>query len=308
LRKTERETRVISTLLRWYRRNGRKLPWRGQRNPYRVLLSEIMLQQTQVSRVLLKYPLFLKRFPTLEKLARARTSTVIRAWQGMGYNNRAVRLQQLASHVVKNLSGKLPVTPAELGKLPGIGRYTAHAVACLAFKQPLPVVDTNIARVLRRLFPEKLKRSNFPRRDANAIWTAAEEILPKSRASDWNQALMDLGSQICTARAPECGACPVSKLCPSAHRPLWTSPAAVKREPHRDGVPNRIYRGRIVEVLRSLKRGQHVRVPDIGRRIKSKFGKRDDAWLHQLLKDLERDGLVRLKGNGSTVSVGLPDR
>lgn len=306
-RRTKREARVISALLRWYRRHGRKLPWRGEKNPYRILVSEIMLQQTQVNRVLVKYPLFLKRFPTLEKLANAQASTVIRAWQGMGYNNRAVRLQQLAKRVVNDLGGRLPTAPAELNRLPGVGRYTAHAVACLAFKQPLPVVDTNVARVLGRLFPKKLKRTGAQRRDVSPIWATAAGILPRARASEWNQALMDLGSQICTARAPDCGTCPVSKLCPSAHRPLPTNVAALKREPGRDGVPNRIYRGRVVEILRSLKRGQRLRAPDLGRRVKEEFGEKDGAWLHRLLNDLERDGLVRLRGNGSTVSVGLPD-
>jgi A/G-specific adenine glycosylase len=306
-RSVERKSRTVSSLLRWYRRDGRKLPWRGEHDPYRVLVSEIMLQQTQVSRVLEKYPLFLKRFPTLEKLSRARTSEVIRGWQGMGYNNRAVRLQQLARHVVNDLGGRLPSTPAELEKLPGVGRYTAHAVACLAFGKPLPVVDTNVERVLTRLFPDTFKNHRPRSRHSKLLWDVAEEILPRRQASDWNQALMDLGARICTAAAPKCGICPVRRFCPSAHRTVRAASSLSKSEPGRDGVPNRIYRGRVVEVLRNLGRGQEIRAGHLGRQIKRKFGKTDSPWLARLLKDLQRDGLVKLTKSGSSFHVGLPE-
>jgi A/G-specific adenine glycosylase len=307
LQSAERKSRLISSLLRWYRRNGRDLPWRGERDPYRVLVSEIMLQQTQVGRVLVKYPSFLKRFPTLKKLAQARISEVIRAWQGMGYNNRAVRLRELAICLVKDLNGKMPETPVELGKLPGVGRYTANAVACFAFRKPVPVVDTNIERVLTRLYPDKLRHHRLRGRDSQVVWGVAEAILPRRRASDWNQALMDLGALICTAATPKCEICPVSKFCPSAHRPLRATRSESKREPGRDGVPNRIYRGRVVEVLRNLGRGQRMRAPNLSRQIKPRFGRKDRPWFARLLKDLQRDGLVRLTRKASTIYVSFPD-
>ena len=266
-----------------------------------------MLQQTQVSRVLTKYPLFLKRFPTPEKLARARTSAAIRAWQGMGYNNRALRLQQLARRVVNHLDGRMPETAAELQKLPGVGRYTANAVACFAFGTRVAVVDTNVARVLTRLYPDRLRNYHRRRGGSKSVWNLAKAILPQRRAADWNQALMDLGSRICTAASPKCGICPVNRYCPSAHRPLRARNSERKREPSRDGVPNRIYRGRVVEVLRNLKRGQRMHAPKLGRRIKQEFGEKDAPWLARLLEDLQRDGLVRLTRIGSTIGVGLPD-
>ena len=139
-------------VLRWYRQNGRTLPWRGEQDPYRVLVSEVMLQQTQVSRVLEKYPLFLKQFPTLRALARAERSSVIRAWRGMGYNNRAVRLHLLAQTVVNSHGGVLPRTEEELTLLPGIGRYTARALLSSVFHIPVPVVDVNVHRFFSRLF------------------------------------------------------------------------------------------------------------------------------------------------------------
>src|SRR3989304_2543866 len=140
-------------LLAWYRSSARPLPWRKTHNPYRILVSEVMLQQTQVNRVLIHYRRFLKRFPTLRSLSRAGTADVLRAWRGMGYNNRAVRLRNLAKEVCATMGGRLPGTVGALRSLPGIGRYTAGAVACFAVGLPVAMVDTNIQRVFNRLFP-----------------------------------------------------------------------------------------------------------------------------------------------------------
>ncbi|MGH2569330.1 MAG: A/G-specific adenine glycosylase, partial [Bacteroidota bacterium] len=167
-KRNNRKSTVTQLVLRWYRRHGRPLPWRRTRSPYRILVSEIMLQQTQVGRVLEKYPSFLRRFPDIQSLARAKKSSVIKAWRGMGYNNRAVRLQQLARIVRHSQGGKLPRTVEELQNLPGIGRYTAHALACFAFRRPLQVVDTNVRRILSRLFPSETKRRD--------VWDVAAAI------------------------------------------------------------------------------------------------------------------------------------
>ncbi len=246
-----------------------------------------MLQQTQVSRVLLKYPRFVKRFPSFKSLARARTSSVIREWRGMGYNNRAVRLQRLAKLVVSQHGGRLPVSIESLQSLPGIGKYTAHALACLVHGQNVPVVDTNVARVLSRLFPLQAKRAD--------IWETAQMILPSREASVWNQALMDLGATICTASSPKCTICPVVRSCPSSFKVRKAGSSRKISEPSRDGVPDRIYRGRIIDVLRNSRNDRPIPLRRIGTDIKNSFGARDSKWLLRLMQGLERDGLVRLK-------------
>jgi A/G-specific adenine glycosylase len=246
---TKQKQRIQAAVLKWYRLHERQLPWRHERDPYRILVSEIMLQQTQVSRVLITYPQFLQRFPTMQHLARARTSSVIKAWQGMGYNNRVLRLQQLARRVVAESDGALPRSIDDLMLLPGIGRYTAHA------GQQAPVVDTNISRILRRLFPSKSLPSRV---HINDDWARAAEILPSRKAAIWNQALMDLGATICVASTPRCDHCPLKAFCPSAHRVPRVKRRPAKSEPGRRGIPNRIYRGRVVEALRSLKRGESM--------------------------------------------------
>lgn len=301
------KSEITRSLLRWYKKNGRKLPWRGISDPYRILVSEVMLQQTQVSRVLIKYPQFLKRFPNFKSLAHAKTSDAIKAWQGMGYNNRVIRLQRLAKTLVKNNRGRLPDDINELQRLPGIGRYTAHAVACLIFHKQVPVVDTNIIRVLSRLFPKKLKPNRQHRINIETIWKTAEWLLPRNRAADWNQALMDLGAMICTAANPKCSMCPVQSNCPSAFKTIRATAKNLKQEPQRDGIPHRIYRGRIVEVLRNLTGKKSLATAEIGNKIKPLFGNGDKQWLSSLLKELEQDGLILLKKKPAGLRVSLPD-
>ena len=291
MRAGEKRKRTIrAAVLKWYRSHGRELPWRHERNPYRILVSEIMLQQTQVSRVLLLYPRFLLRFPTLGHLAVARTSSVIKAWRGMGYNNRALRLQQLARRVAAESNGLLPRSVEALMLLPGIGRYTAHAVACLAFGRRVPVVDTNISRILRRLFPSM---SSFTQANGNDDWARAAELLPRRAAGTWNQALMDLGATVCVASSPRCDQCPLLSLCPSAHRVSRTKKRRTKPESGRSGIPNRIYRGRIVEALRALGRGQSMTPGTLARKAVDDFNKGDRGWFDSVLESLERDGLIR---------------
>ena len=189
-------------LLAWYKRNARVLPWRETRNPYAILVSEFMLQQTQVSRVLDYYPRFLKRFPTIETLARARPKTVREAWDGMGYYARAANLHALAKQVAET-GYRIPDDPEDLRTLPGVGRYTAGAVACFAYEKPVPTVDTNVRRVLERAFGSK------------DVWKLAEKLVPKKGERAWrfNQALMELGALVCTARKPKCPECPVRSDC-----------------------------------------------------------------------------------------------
>ncbi len=207
--------RRFSTRLRaWFKRHGRALPWRNTRDPYRILVSELMLQQTQVSRVLGFYDRFLARFPTLGDVARAQPGQVREAWRGLGYYARARNLHRLAREISPpNGTGTMPDEPDALRKLPGVGAYTAGAVASFAYERRAALVDTNVARVLRRVFaPRVSPRSSKGQR---ALWNLAGALLPRTGKATWahNQALMELGALVCTARVMRCDECPVRKHC-----------------------------------------------------------------------------------------------
>jgi A/G-specific adenine glycosylase len=198
-------------LITWFRRHGRDLPWRRTRDPYHIIVSEFMLQQTQVSRVEPYYHRFLELYPTLESLAAAPASMVRESWEGLGYYRRAANLHRLAQEVVRHHDGIIPADPADLRRLPGVGRYTAGAVATFAYERPSAAVDTNVARVLRRVFHPRMREGTADRR----IWRTAELILPRQGRLAWafNQALMELGALICTAREARCDQCPVRSSC-----------------------------------------------------------------------------------------------
>lgn len=213
-------------LLAWYDAHARDLPWRKSRDPYRVWLSEIMLQQTRVAAVIEHYHQFLRRFPTVEKLAAARESSVLAAWSGLGYYRRARMLHAAAKVVVRELRGEFPRTTDGLKQLPGIGRYTAAAIASIAFEEPIAVVDGNVERVLSRFFADDLSQEK--------VWQAAESVLDRTRPGDFNQAMMELGATVCTPRGPACLTCPVMELCATrGERPLATKPLRQqKRDVH----------------------------------------------------------------------------
>ena len=215
VRKPARAQAFARKLLAWWARAARDLPWRKTRDPYRVLVSEFMLQQTQVSRVAEFYPRFLERFPDLETLARARPRAVREAWDGLGYYARARNLHSLAKDVTRRYDATLPDDPDELIKLPGVGRYTAGAVASFAYEKPVPAVDTNVARVLQRAF------GNAERGMRNAEqWRLASMLVPKNGKRAWrfNQAIMELGALVCVARKPKCPECPVRPNCKTGRR------------------------------------------------------------------------------------------
>ena len=196
---------IRARLLAWYDANARDLPWRESRDPYRVWLSEIMLQQTRVAAVIAHYHEFLRRFPTVEKLARAREASVLAAWSGLGYYRRARMLHAAAKVVVRELGGKFPETAEGLRELPGVGRYTAAAIASIAFGKAVAVVDGNVERVLQRLVGRPLA--------GEELWLTAERMLDRARPGDFNQAMMELGATVCTPRGPACLTCPVVELC-----------------------------------------------------------------------------------------------
>ncbi len=192
-------------LLRWYDANRRDLPWRSSHDPYRIWVSEIMLQQTRVAAVLEHYRIFLERFPNVETLAAAPEDKVLAAWSGLGYYRRARMLHRCAKEIVGQRGREFPHTAEELQTLPGIGRYTAAAIASIAFAQPVAVVDGNVERVLHRLTGSNLA--------AAKTWEHAQSLLANSRPGDFNQAMMELGATICTPREPLCLVCPVRKWC-----------------------------------------------------------------------------------------------
>ncbi len=300
-----RHARTI--LLRWYRRHSRELIWRTTRDPYEILVSEIMLQQTQVKRVQEKLPPFLKRFPTMRALASATGADVLRAWRGMGYNNRAIRLRDLARHLVNHHDARIPADLATLENLPGIGPYTAHALLCFAFKKRVPVVDVNIRRVLSRIFWQM--RTPADTLTERSMWKFAAGILPRD-SSTWNQALMDLGATICLARRPLCSRCPLQSVCRSSHLGAIPSPrpgSSSAAEPAHAGVPRRIWRGRIVEYLRSLNDHEAIPLRTLGRALKPGFRTSDLLWLHQLGRALEQDGIVTLLREANRTSIRLTD-
>jgi A/G-specific adenine glycosylase len=200
-------------LLAWYARHGRDLPWRRTRDPYRVLVSEIMLQQTQVERVIPKYHEFLTRYPTLGALAAARPREVRRVWYPLGYNVRPLRLHQIAREAVARYGGRLPDSPDGLRALPGVGPYTAGAVLTFAYGRDAALIDTNVRRVLTRVFvgPRRARRLRGDR----MLWDLATRLVPRGRGYDFNQALMDFGATWCRPRRPRCPVCPMRRSCES---------------------------------------------------------------------------------------------
>ena len=245
-------------LLTWYARHGRThLPWRATRDPYRVLVSELMLQQTQVERVLAHYEAFVAHWPGFSALAAADTADVVRAWRGLGYNSRAVRLHALARAVVERHGGELPSGMAALRSLPGVGAYTASAVRAFAFELDDAAVDVNLRRVVHRI----ALGLEYPRlADDRTLDTLAIAAVPPGAAHDWNSALMDLGATICTARAPKCLVCPLREACAAAPvDPAQLAERARVHAPRRSpqsSIPfersTRFLRGRIIDRLRDL--------------------------------------------------------
>ncbi len=205
------ETELSRRLLDWYAQAARHLPWRDQPSPYRVWVSEIMLQQTQVKTVLPYFDRWMQRFPTIEALAEAPLQGILQAWEGLGYYSRARNLWQAARRVVGDWGGKIPEDTGGLRSLPGIGEYTAGAIASIAFGADEPALDGNIRRVLARVF-DVIDPARSPAGEGR-LWALARQNLPPGRAGDYNQALMDLGASICTPRLPDCPVCPVKSLC-----------------------------------------------------------------------------------------------
>ena len=296
---------VRRRILRWYSRNGRPFPWRDTRDPYRILLSEIMLQQTQADRVAGQLPKFLEKFPDIVALAGASKADVLRAWKGMGYNNRAVRLHGAVKEVMAGYNGSVPCDTDELAALPGIGRYTAHAIACFAHGRKVPVVDVNVRRVLSRIFHRMDSAGGTI--SHRYAWELAARILPAD-AYEWNQAVMDFGAMVCTARNPKCPSCPLGDACLSAGRirnrvSNGTDPTRAKAEPSYRGIPRRTWRGKIVEALRGSRKG--LATEDLLRIVRPSGRAPSSKWLNDIVARLERDGVVSVRRVRGRTAVSL---
>ncbi len=289
-------------LLRWYRRHGRNtLPWRTARDPYRTVVSEFMLVQTQVERVAPKFEAFVERFPNFSALSQASRADVLRAWKGLGYNSRAVRLHLLAQSVVQRYGGALPVDLHELRSLPGVGKYTAAAIRAFAFNLDDAPIDTNVRRIVNRT----LFGLEYPRPiAARDLDNRARSLVPPGRAHDWNSAMMDLGATLCTARAPKCLLCPLRADCAAA--PIDAAQldrlraAAGSRRPPGQRVPfaqsTRYARGRIVDRLRELPPGERISLLDLYDSLAGAIASRSFDEVRAFVGSLERDGLVTHDG------------
>ena len=224
------KTLLQKKLLGWYQRNKRDLPWRRTGDPYKIWVSEIMLQQTQVDTVLPYYERWLKRFPNIEALAKADLDQVLKVWEGLGYYARARNLHKAAKSLIQENGGKFPDSYEEIRRLPGIGDYTAGALSSIAFGLPHPVLDGNVARFLCRLFAIRQDpKASETRRE---LWQLAGSLLPQKEPGDFNQALMELGAVVCLPDSPKCLLCPVSTLCEARKKGIELSiPIRTRKNP-----------------------------------------------------------------------------
>jgi len=273
-------------ILAWYAANKRDLPWRTTNDPYRILVSEIMLQQTQVDRVIPKYAAWLARFPDFNALAAAPRSDVLKYWSGLGYNNRAVRLHALAKLLVDQHDGKLPATEEELVKLPGIGPYTAGAIMVFAHNQPGRCIDVNIERIMRRVTFSKTTRTVSTKSQTEKLFI---DSFPPKHATDYGNALMDFGSLVCTATKPRCDGCPVYALCTSkGERSDEKKTRAKKRAPtflH----SNRWWRG---QILKAVNVNGSVTEKELLELVKQKNTPEERTAFKQALRQLREEGLL----------------
>jgi A/G-specific adenine glycosylase len=284
-------------LLRWYRVHGRaQLPWRRTRDPYRVVVSEFMLQQTQVERVIPLYEAFVAAFPDFAALAAADAGDAVRLWRGLGYNSRAVRLHALARVVVERHDGVLPSDRDALLALPGIGPYTASAVRAFAFEIDDVAFDTNVRRIVHRT---ALGLEHPPLASEAALDARARAALPTGKAHDWNSALMDVGAAICTARAPKCLLCPLRATCAAAPVDpvaLEARRSAGARRSPQEALPfertTRFLRGRIVDALRDVPRGDALALADLIAVLVAVVPADRIAEIPDVAAALERDGVI----------------
>ncbi|MDO8483404.1 MAG: A/G-specific adenine glycosylase [Candidatus Limnocylindrales bacterium] len=293
-------------ILAWYGSRGRSLPFRGTTDPYAILVSEAMAQQTQVARAGETWIRFMERFPTAAALAAATPADVLRAWQGLGYNRRALNLWRAARRIVEVHGGRVPADLAALQALPGVGPYTARAVAALAFGMPVGAVDTNVRRVLGRIVA-----GDSAALGATALQKVADAAVPLDRPGAWTHALMDVGATSCRPGRPDCASCPAQAWCrfaaaelaggnrarpvPGARSVTGPAATAAREAPPAFATTSRWLRGRIVDQLRAAQDGAWIV-------LDAPIGEHDRAAVAAALEALARDGLVELDGADPTAA------
>lgn len=286
--------KLTQTLLHWYKLNARPFPWRsGHVDPYMVLVSETMLQQTQASRVAERIGTFLTVFPTIQDLAAASNGTMIRQWQGMGYNSRALRLRDAALAITERYNGVIPSDVNALRTLPGVGPYTSAAIACFAYNKHVVVLDVNVRRVYSRLASRMATTTDILSDDI--LHDFAQRVIPARRSAMWHHAVMDLGATICTARKPKCDVCPMADMCPSAYV-MSQGQRLSKREPMFREEPQRIWRGRIIEALRGVPSGRSITITSLSRMILGNHSEEEQEWLAKMIAVLETAGHITRSG------------
>jgi A/G-specific adenine glycosylase len=269
-------------ILAWYDARARDLPFRASRDPWAILVSEAMAQQTQISRVVEKWGPFMATFPTVQALADATPADVLRAWQGLGYNRRALNLWRAARTIVEEHGGRVPEEVADLERLPGVGPYTARAVAAIAFGRPVGAVDTNVRRVLGRVAGGADGLSEA------ALQSVADALVPPHRPAAWTHAVMDVGATFCRPRRPDCAACPARTWCRYAAAPPDRAVNGHRRPPGRQfETTSRWLRGRILEQLRVAADGAWTTIAE-------PLGTHGAEAIRAALAALARDGLVEL--------------
>lgn len=260
-----------------------------------IFVSEVMLQQTQTPRVAQKLPDFLEQFPTVHQLAGASTGTIIRAWQGMGYNSRALRLRDAARMIVERFDGVVPSQPDDLRTLPGIGPYASASIACFAYNRRTVVLDVNIRRVYSRWMQQQPTTVDVA--SEQTLQDFAEAIIPPRHPARWHNAVMELGAVVCTARSPQCEMCPMRSLCPSALH--MTEGVRVKRaEPMFRNEPQRLWRGRAVQVLRTRPHGSAMTMRALFKATTHTVASEQEMkWFRDLVEKIARDGLIVIDGD-----------
>lgn len=292
----KRFTIIQTLLIGWYKKNRRKFSWRKKiRNPYEVLVCEVMGQQTQASRIEQFLPRFLNRFPTVEILASAKQSDVIKEWQGLGYNRRALNLYKTAKELYRTHSSAFPRNEEKLLLLPGIGKYTARAVLIFAFNKPLATVDVNIQRLLSRLYRRMPDSGTML--PVKTIYDLSENILPINQSRLWHEALMDFGATICTKRNPKCEECPLFNECKSGKMLINSASLPGKQhgnsEPKYFTQPKRIWRGKILKIISA---NEKVSESFVLKTLQNSYPKSEFApFIKNILSDLIREGFCQVK-------------
>ena len=295
--------KLAGVLLRWHAAHGRRhLPWRAEPTPYRVVVSEFMLQQTQVERVIPAFERFVARFRGFAELAGASRADVVRAWKGLGYNSRAVRLHELARAVRDLHAGLLPSDVTALRALPGVGPYTARAIRAFAFNADMIAIDTNVRHIVHRT---QFGFEHPPRASARELDAIATALVPPKRAFEFNSALMDLGATVCTARAAKCLICPLRKHCAAAPLDVATLRVVARKKrttPPSKSVPfertNRFLRGRVVDRLRAVAGNRSISLLDLHAGLRLDAPGHDSDAIESALAALLREGLIERSRGG----------